>query len=419
MKTIWIALIFVATCAGIFLGTALRNRQEFSGSLFTSSQLLALRKSEDSTTEGKTFPAMAYYEQVRRIVESEYVEAIGDETTMAQDSLRYLLRSLGDPETRFYAPSEWKAYTGRMVGHYEGAGVDLNAQETMTPDGLAIPIRVLSVAPGGPAERAGVQAGDVVETINGRWVASRSLFAELQRASDAFTDKKLSREEYDAVWQKVRDRSEHMISVESAIEELQTGDGKIVLQLRRAGAIVRAEIERKPVDVPAVLLEGEVLQITSFGPGTAHAIRSRVADVPSVIIDLRRNPGGSLEEVRAALSALTGGGVFAKLQHEPGGKLEGVKVDGGKPTKITKILVGPGTAREAEVFAYGLRVLTGAALEGGPTAGLARKIERFSLPDGSGYSITSGRFYDTSGKPLVRVDEAASEARRKVEEAAR
>lgn len=419
MKTIWIALTFVATCSGIIFGMSLRNRQDTGGSLFSSSELLALRSSDDATNEGQWFPATAYYDQVRQIIESEYVDEIGDETEMARSSLRYLLRSLGDPETRYYSPVEWAAYTGRMSGKYEGIGADLNAQESMTPAGLTLPLKVLSVAPGGPAEVAGLQAGDVFESIDGRWVASRSLFEDLQRASDGFTEKKMSREEYDKVWQDIRDRSERMISVDDAVEKLQTGEGKVAVHVRRKGALVKAEVMRRSTVVPAVSLDAETLRIRSFGPGTAEAIASSLRGKGTVTIDLRRNPGGSLEEVKRALGELTPGGVFAKLRLEPNGPLENATIEkaASEPTRIAKILVGPGTAREAEVFAYGLRDLTGAPLEGGPTAGLARKIQRFSLPDGSGYSITAGHFYDKSGKTLVREDQAALKA--KAQEAAR
>ncbi len=420
MKTIWIALVFVAACSGIILGTSLRDRQDTGGSLFSSSELLALRSSDDATSEGQWFPATAYYDQVRRIIESDYVEEIGDETEMARSSLRYLLRSLGDPETRYYPPDEWNAYMGRMSGRYDGIGVDLNAQETMTPTGLTLPLKVLSVAPGGPAEAAGILAGDIVETLDGRWVASRSLFAELQRASDAFSEKKLSREEYDKIWQQIRDRSERMITVEAAIEKLQTGEGKVSLEVRRNGKLVTAEVNKVSIEVPAVTLERDRLEIRSFGPGAADAINRSVDDIAEVVIDLRRNPGGSLDEVKSALAALTRGGVFAKLRHEPNGPLEDITIEGTKnPIRVVKILVGPGTAREAEVFAYALRDLTSAPMEGGPTAGLARKIQRFALADGSGYSITAGHFFDTSGRPLVREDKAALDARAKAQEAGR
>jgi len=420
MKTVWIALTFVAACSGIIVGASLRDRQDTGGSLFAPSELLALRKSDDAANEGQWFPATAYYDQVRRIIKSDYVEEIGDETEMARSSLRYLLRSLGDPETRYYPPSEWKAYTGRMSGSYEGIGVDLNAQEAMTPNGLTLPLKVLSVAPGGPAEAAGLLAGDVVEKIDGRWVASQSLFAELQRASDAFTEKKLSREEYDKIWQDIRDRSEHMLTVDDAIEKLQTGEGKVALEVRRKGVLIRVEADRKSIEVPAVQLDGGTLRIRSFGPGTAEAISSALDGDREIIIDLRRNPGGSLDEVKRALAHIAGGGVFAKLRLEPNGPLEDATVEGGKASlRVTKILVGPGTAREAEVFAYGLRDLTGTPLEGGPTAGLGRRIQRIALPDGSGYSITAGHFYDLSGKSLVREDRAALEARAKALEEAR
>ncbi|MEO7454581.1 MAG: S41 family peptidase [Fimbriimonadales bacterium] len=421
MKTIWTALAFVAACTGVILGTGLRARQESGANLFSTSELLALRSGNSQTSEDSPwFPATAYYDQVRRIIEAEYVVPVVDKTNMARTSLRYLLRSLGDPETRYYEPEQWRAYTGRLQGVFEGIGADVLAQESMTPTGVVMPLRIISVAPGGPGEQAGLKTGDIVESIDGRWVASRSLFDELQKASDSFTAGKITRKRYDEIWQGIRDRSERMMSVEEATEQLQSGTGKIEMEIKRGAETLQIGLTRMVTEVAPVVFDGTAIRLRNFGPGSGAEFAQIIESDSPKVVDLRGNPGGSFEEVKKALSAVLRKGAFATVRNDPKAPLEKLRIDRGvdKPAKLT-VLVDKGTAREAELFAVALRDGAGAKLEGGPMAGLARRVQRYALPDGSGYAITSGHYHDLEGASLVREDAKVKEARRKAMEAAR
>jgi carboxyl-terminal processing protease len=422
MKTIWIALSFVAACTGIILGTSMRARQETGSSLFSTSELLALREGGDSSEESPWFPATAYYDQVRRIVESEYVVPVTDKTKMARSSLSYLLRSLGDPETRYYEPPQWEAYTNRLHGVFEGIGADVMPMEAMSPNGPVIPVTVISVAPGGPAEKAGLKTGDIIESIDGRWIASRSLFDELQKASDAFSAGKMSRQRYDEVWKSARERSERMMSVDEALETLQSGASPLELEVRSGTRTTKTKVDRMVTEVAPVVFDGSAIRLRNFGPGAGEEFADMVEERQTTVIDLRGNPGGSIDEMKTALTAIIGGGSFAKLKSDPKAPLEDVFLDSGrykKPEKRFTVLVDRGTAREAEVFAAALRDLAGAQLQGGPTAGLARRVQRFALPDGSGYAITSGHYHDSKGKSLVREDERLKKLRQDAMESMR
>ena len=417
MRIIWIALSFVAACTGIILGTSLRNRQETGSGLFSSSELLAMRRGGNASDNAPWFPATAYYDQIRRILASEYVEPGLNETEMARGSLDYMLRSLGDPETRYYEPEQWSAYLGRLSGEYRGIGADVLAQEAMTDSTFSLPVRIISVARGGPADVAGLRSGDVIESINGRWVASKSLLAELQKASDAYADKKITRAQYDEKWKRIRAQSEKMMPVDEAVETLQTGQGLVKVEIKRDGELLKFDVKRADYKVEPVETNGDTIRINVFAPGSAKEILDALESRSSATIDLRGNIGGAIGEVEKSLQGIAGTGIFAQIKMDPKGPLEKLKLRGSKEATAPKltVLVDSGTAREAEVFATALRDLAGATISGGPMAGLARKIERYSLPDGSGYCITAGHYFDLKGVSLVREDAAAKKAREAAE----
>jgi C-terminal processing protease CtpA/Prc len=181
----------------------------------------------------------------------------------------------------------------------------------------------------------------------------------------------------------------------------------------RGKQLLKFSVQRMVTEVAPVAVAGDTIIIHHFGPGSGQEIADLLRIGRASKIDVRGNPGGSIEEVETALQAVIRSGAYAQVKSDPGAPLEKITLASGstqKP-KVYTVLVDKGTSREAEVFAVALRDVAGAKLEGGPMAGLARRVQRYALPDGSGYAITSGHYYDLAGKPLVREDERVKKAR--------
>jgi carboxyl-terminal processing protease len=355
---------------------------------------------------GRGMSAADYFDQIRGLILNEYVEPISNETNLGRGAIRGLLSELGSPESRFYEPAAWAAYTGQFDGKYSGIGADLAVRPEIINGSLAMPIRVISAAEGGPAANAGLLPGDWIDELDGKWVSSRSLFQEVETARRLRDAKKLTAKQFDDIFSELRRRSQNIIAIPAALDKLLIGKGACKVKIRRGTVEKVVLINRVPFEEPTVEEVNGTVHIRAFGNGTARRLASFLEGKDRVTLDLRGNPGGSMTSVSESLEVLLPAGPYANLQTEVGGKLE--KLALGKGTskqRIITVLVDKGTAREAELFVAALRARANAVVQG-KSLGLGERVDRVALPDGSGYTLVSGRFFDLEGKPLYRETEA-------------
>lgn len=410
MKYAWIIAGVAAACVGLFLGGSLRSRHDSDDGLTTRSGLYASNQQPGDETMFGGIASDDYFDTAREILVDDFVDPITDETKLTRGALQTMLQELDDPSARYYAPNEWDAYIGMFEGKYSGIGADLAVRKEAGANGERLPVRVVSVAPGGPADKAGLKTGDWIDEIDGRWVASYSLLAEVQAASAKLTKKQITRKQFDAFVDTLQKRSDRMIPIFPALEELQSKTGPIKLKVNRGDKSLTFAFTRKPYEVEPVQADGNTIRIHSFSKDSAVKLADLIDGKSSLVLDVRGNPGGSFKAMVACLAELAPKGVYGMQQKNPDEPPMALALTQGadKPPRLT-VLVDKGTAREAELFVAALRDLAGAEIEGGPTWGDGRRIDRFALPDGSGYTLTSAHFYDSNGRPLVRGDKSATE----------
>jgi carboxyl-terminal processing protease len=399
-KLFWAAAIFVTACAGLLGGNWLRERQDIGIEPQNTAEMFAGTYASSDDAGFSQPPSGSYFDDVRRLIENDYVDRDLDETKMARGAAQYLLQELGDPATRFYDPEEWKAYTGMFEGQYSGIGADLAIRPEKSPQGIIYPVRVVSVADGGPAAKAGLRSGDWVDEVNGKWVASRSLIRDWQIANNKFDSKQITREEFDSVFESLRKRSENMTTAFTALDELAVKSGPVRLKIRRGDQTIEVSLNREAYRVAPVELVGDIIRIRSFSNNARSELSKLLEGKQEVKLDIRGNPGGRLANVLSCLALFLPPGEFAKVESRPDRPLQSLSLKTGAPNtyKVT-VLVDSGTAREAELFAAALRDRIGATVEG-TMCGLGQRTEWYSLADGSGYTVTSGRFKDLAGKSL-------------------
>ena len=277
-----------------------------------------------------------------------------------------MLSALDDRWSAYYGPGDFARFEQVLSGRYTGVGVWVRraADGTLT---------VLSVQPHSPAAEAGVHAGDVLERVAGRAVAGRS--------------------------------------VADVVSDLRGDVGtSVTVTLRRDGQPRDVHLMRAPVaddDVAASMVTPTVrqLRIAAFTRGVGRWVRGEVRraeqrHLQGLVLDLRDDPGGLLDEaVETASAFLDGGPVVSYEQRGRSARvLEALgHGDTGMPLVV---LVDGGTASAAEIVAAALQDRGRAVLLGSRTFGKGSVQAPSQLSDGSALELTVGHYLTPSGRSL-------------------
>jgi carboxyl-terminal processing protease len=305
------------------------------------------------------------------LVEHEYVDPV-DRGRLVGGAIRGMIGEL-DPHSEYFDPSELADFNEEIEGKFGGVGLEI--------DGSGELLVVVAPIEGGPADRAGILPGDKLVAIDG---------VEL-----------------------------HGAAITRTLRTLRGAPGtKVAITVVRASApkpllftLVREEISVPSVDV-AVLpknvayLRIRVFQETShdhFVKAVARAQKLLSGHVDGAVIDLRRNPGGLVDQATGiADELLDSGGIYSLRGHSGALTHEEHASAGGVMTKTPLVvLVDEGSASAAELLAGALQDNHRATIIGAATFGKGSVQSLFNLPDGQGaVKLTTARYYSPSGRAI-------------------
>ena len=279
---------------------------------------------------------------------------------MVRQTLRDYLRSI-DPFSDYLSPEEYKQFKNAQQQHYAGVGMELHRD--------AAGRTVCTPYAQGPAMRAGISTGDILEAVDDRSVIGRSLLAvSAQIRGEKGTKVRLT---------------------------LTTASGK-----SRDIVIERAEIQVHSVRVeqPEPL---PIIRIVTFTKSTAQELQERLAHfakAPALILDLRGNPGGALySAIDAAKLFLAPGQTVVDIQTQD--NLEAYRQE--LATKYLKVPLylwqDAHTASAAEVFIAALTQNKRAVSIGNKTFGKGIVQDVIELTDGSALYLTTGMLQTPDG----------------------
>lgn len=310
------------------------------------------------------------FEQVMMAVQERYVDSVGAEV-LYEKAAAGLLDELGDPYTTFLPPDRLKSLDEQISGTYAGIGLNVNER-----DGFQTVVEPL---PGSPAYKAGVQMGDRLIAIEG--VSTKKMLPE-------------------EIGRAVRGKP----------------GTKVNITLERAGrpievSIVRDTVHRRAV-ARAVMLQGNVayVDINIFGTKTTEDLEASVdslvkAGAKSLVIDLRGNPGGLLEQgVTAAELFLDPGQSIVELRSRPGALADnyGDREAQRWPNLALSVLLDHGSASASEIVAGALQDHDRAIVVGSSSFGKGSAQTVFTLTSGAGVRLTTGRWYTPSGRSISK-----------------
>jgi carboxyl-terminal processing protease len=313
--------------------------------------------------------------EATELVEDRYYRPVS-EAELSDASLRGMVRGLRrryrDRFSEYFSPRTLARFNEEIEGRFYGIGLSVS--------GVKAGLRVVQVFKRSPAERAGIEIGETVVSVEGRSIAGMS--------ADAATALIKGPE-----------------GTEVTIGVRPRGGGRA-----RQVALVRAEIEVPVVSSALRTVGGERLgyvRLAAFTRGAHGALRRTVrrlqrGGAEGLALDLRRNGGGLLDE--AVLSAsvfLPEGEVVVSTRSRSEGR-EVYRSEGGNlPALPTVVLIDRNTASAAEILAAALADRAGAEIVGGRSFGKGVFQQEIGLSNGGALKLTVGEYFTPDGTNLA------------------
>jgi carboxyl-terminal processing protease len=310
-----------------------------------------------------------------RAISRMHMEEFSD-SLLWEAAIDGLIASLNDPYAELFTPQESERWEQETTGNYSGIGLQITLlQESVT---------VTAVFRGFPASEAGIAVGDVIVGVG---------------------------EEDSSDW-----------TTEEAAQSIRGPAGSDVRVLVRRDGYdepLEFDITRAEVHVPAVswgVLESDIgyVAMDRVARGAAEemgAALEELEDARGLIIDLRRNPGGFLDEslMLADLFLKPGSTLASTVQRSPGGTASSPDTDSYSdrfpeqvPDLPIVVLVDGFTASGAEILAGALQDYDRALVLGERTFGKGVVQTVMELPHGRRLRFTTGSWLTPLGRSLQR-----------------
>ena len=360
------------------------------------------------------------YDRVFRLVRDEYVEPVPTDK-MTHGSLEAMLAALDDPRSQFLRPEQREQFARALNGEIQGIGAVLTVvkrKTTLRVGDETAPLeqnllQVVAVAPNSPAEKAGLRQGDFIDATDGQWILSEDPFAEIAQLQRMHSP----REQIRQASERARKRLENSISLSEAIRRLsQTpSDAKdakpLKLTVKRAGQTLELEVARTTTRVRPLeyrMLQGRWgylrpnLLNAAASREFANALRTlKQGGARGLVIDLRGVAVGQQEPALQMLSLLATKQQVAQIEFRDGARYKMRPLRLPKPPQPANlpvaVLVDRGTYNVAELTALAIRQTANARIIGMPTFGDASQTNLYQLKDGSGFTLTVGRYVGLDG----------------------
>ncbi len=312
-------------------------------------------------------------EQVLSLVNDRYVDTI-PLSDVYEKAARGLIKELNDPYSELYTPKELKQFNTRTGGRYGGLGMAIVA------DPVSKFVKVDAVYPNTPAENGGVREGDLIIRVD----TQSTLGWTINQVSDSLTG---------------------------------TPGTKVRVTFRRPGVpdpIVGA-FTRAVIHIPAVpytlSLNDKIgyIPLQQFNENAAENMEAAVkrfqaAGARGIIIDMRGDPGGILDQsLDIANMFLPQGSLIASVKGREGAsQIENAKDTPIAPTIPIIVMTDDRTASAAEIVAGALQDHDRALVVGSTSFGKGLVQGVYNLDGGYAMKLTTGKWFTPSGRSIQR-----------------
>ncbi len=354
-------LLAVALCIGVIVGLSIRTQAPQSYMVLS-----------DDGVKHKHPRGVGKIDEILRFVDARYLEGV--ELKKLEDAaIRGLLKEL-DPHSAYIPAEKLQDVKESLQGDFEGIGVEFFMLEDT--------ITVANVIKGGPSDEAGIQVGDKFLSVNDSTIAGQNL-------SDAEVIERLKGEGGTAV----------------NITVLRRGQNKPM-----SLSVTRGKIPKKSIETAFMLNKTTgYIKITRFSAKTYKEFMTALETLiekglEDLVIDLRHNPGGYLQEATNILTQLfkekrllvyTEGRSYKRKEYK----------SSGKPffsVKKIAVLIDEGSASASEIMAGAIQDNDRGLIVGRRSYGKGLVQEQYDLSDASALRLTVARYYTPSGRLIQR-----------------
>lgn len=450
-RTVWRGGLSLLTMGLAFAGGWLTHKALYRAYLTRGSETVVQRDFAPALADARTprpepkvsEPEMIQlYWRVYTLVRDNFVEPV-DSQKMAHSSLQALLNELDDPHTQYLTADQRARWLNALSGNVEGIGALLTVLKRKQGEREQQLLQVVAVVPGSPAERAGIQPGDFIAEINKKWVISEDPFYEVLQLQRQHAERKQLIE----ADRRARERLRNGLTLSEAIEMLSRVEPKppatataeekggglsavsapLELTIKRAGQTLQvrvepARIQVRPLEYSLLQRQWGYLRFNLLNGAAAKELPTALQSLQQggmkgLVIDLRNTAIGQQEAVLQMLARLVNKRQVALVEVREGKQYRKRPLNlksAPQPVKVPiAVLIDRGTYNLAELMALALRTGAKARLFGMPSAGDASQIALYRLSDGSGFTMTVGRYLGADGTVFhqrgVQPDERVAE----------
>ena len=352
-RSLFFVLLIIVTCG--FLGSAAFSQRGNSS---------AVGASDNDVRDG-----LKQFSEVYSLVEQNYAEPVNPDKAIYNGAIPGMLHVL-DPHSNFFDPKSYSLLREEQSGKYYGVGMQIAPRNN----------KIIVVAPfaGTPAYKAGLRPGDVIIAVDAKATDNMSVsdVADLLKGP--------------------KGTNVHISILREAAEK--------PLEFN----VIRDEIPRNSVDLKFMVRPGiGYMHISAFNETTEQEVEDALqgfGDLKGLILDLRGNPGGLLNEgVGVADKFLKKGQVIVSHhgRSSPEKMYKAAHGNGGKDYPLV-VLVNRGTASAAEIVSGAIQDHDRGLIVGEVTFGKGLVQTVYPLSENTGLALTTAKYYTPSGRLIQR-----------------
>lgn len=351
--------LFLAVAGGAALG------------VLATTQVAGPLIAQEAEQQTSVYEQLDLFGDIFERIRADYVEEV-DEAALIEAAINGMLTSL-DPHSGYLSAEAAAAMRTQTTGEFGGLGIEVTQEEGW--------VKVISPMDGTPAEAAGMQTGDFITAVNGETLMGLTL----QDAIDMMRGPVGS----EIIITVVREGVEQPFDVSIIRDTIQV----TAVRARTEGATVVLRITTFSDQTFPDLTEGLAAQVEAAGG---------IENVDGIVLDLRNNPGGLLNQAIYVSDAfLEAGEIVSTRGRNPadGDRFNATPGDLAAGLPIV-VLINGGTASASEIVAGALQDHRRAIVVGTQSFGKGSVQTLMPLQGNAAMRLTTARYYTPSGRSI-------------------